>query len=139
MGINLARGDVLVFLDDEDELLPPYLAEMEERFCSANSQVGFAWGGVRRVVDTPHGERCLAEELWTPEFASREDAFLCMVRDRHIGASGLAVRADAIRHVGGFDEAMRSAEDTDLLIRLPRLFDHGVVRRTILVVHRRGA
>jgi glycosyltransferase involved in cell wall biosynthesis len=135
-GAAEARGEWITFLDDDDEMLPGFLAALRRYLAAAPPTVGFAWCGVRWMKDLPGEERLLRDEVWKPEFPSREAAYRGFLRHRQIGTNcGLTIRRTAFEALGGFDENLRAAVDTDLLIRAAERYDFTVVPEVFIKVH----
>jgi len=139
-GAAEAAGEWITFLDDDDEMLPDFLAAMRKALTAAPSSVGFAWCGVRWVMDSGNQEGTfLRDGFWKPEFPSRQAAYLGFLRNRKIGTNcGLTIRRSAFRELGGFDETLRAAVDTDLLVRAAQRFDFVVVPEIFIKVHLHG-
>jgi len=136
VGILAARGEYVAFLDDDDLFLPGFLRATADVLESASEQVGLAWCGVRFVTGRS-AEDTVSEEIWQPRFKSREHAYLSFLRSRRVGTScGLTVRRQSILDVGMFDDSLKCAEDTDLLIRMIRSYDFVVVPRVLIQMHR---
>jgi glycosyltransferase involved in cell wall biosynthesis len=135
-GMRAAGGELICFLDDDDEYLPAFLGNMVAAFDSAGPEVGFGWCGLVTVRDTPTGEEVLREHVWQPRFANRVAAHRSILRSHRIGAgAGLTVRRAVMERVGLFDEGLTKLEDNDYLIRLSREFDFIVVPRILAKVH----
>lgn len=135
-GISEAKGRLVSFLGDDDQLYPTFLGVTHEVFEQAPPSVGFTWTGVRVVEDTPEGKRLVEEGAWTPDFRDRAEAYRGFLLERRIGSNcGVTVRADALREIGGFDETMRRAEDTDFFLRLVRRHDFVAIPSTQVKVH----
>jgi len=137
-GISQARSEYVAFLDDDDEYLPNYLAEMSRAFEGASSEVGFGWCGGRWLTYTSAGPIVTREGTWQPPpFQDREEAYLSFVRSRHIGTNcGLAFRKSCFSTVGLFDERLTGgAEDTEFFIRIVRHYDFIVVPDILIVIH----
>ena len=108
-----ARGDVLMFLDDDDVWLPGHLQALLGAF--ADPEVGFAWrdsrvlrevlgaDGVRHTL----GERVLARD-W-------HDAL--MRSDDYLPPSAWGVRRSVFESLHGFDDTFRYSEDWDFVLR----------------------
>ncbi|HUP25439.1 MAG TPA: glycosyltransferase family 2 protein [Thermoanaerobaculia bacterium] len=134
-GIRNATAPLIAFLDDDDELLPGFLDTMVQAFGAALPDVGFGWCGLQWVFSGAAEPGPVREETWAPSFANREAAYRSFLRSRRIGSSGLTVRAGSIDEIGGFDEHLAKAEDTDLLIRLARHFDFLVAPQVLMRIH----
>jgi glycosyltransferase involved in cell wall biosynthesis len=106
LGASVARGDWLVFLDDDDRTGPEWLAVLGR--CSAEDGVGVVTCGVTHVGRDGQVERRAAPAADAPvgEIAAR---FL---------AGTFAVRRWLFDEVGAYDEAMAQSENTDLGIRV---------------------
>ena len=104
-GRSLLDADYLLFLDDDDEILPDYLnatvAELE-----ADSDVGVAYAGAEFFGDL--------DGVWDlPSYDPVEILWENMVY------SSAVVRARAFDQVGGYDDTLRRGrEDHDLWIRM---------------------
>lgn len=110
LGIVEARGDFLVFLDDDDLLDPPHLEKLASALL-ANPQAPAAYTGVR-LLD---GDNRVVREInthWEP--------------DRLQGMNFLPIHAVMFRrppaHVR-FDDSLAVLEDWDFWIQLSRLGD----------------
>lgn len=135
-GILHAEADWVAFLDDDDELLPGFLSAMSSAVKNAPKTVGLLWCGVR-WVDYGDAGTSIRDEIWQPHFASREAAYRSFLRRRQVGTNcGLTLRRRAVDRIGLFDENLRCAEDTDLLIRMVREYDFAVVPQILVKIHR---
>jgi glycosyltransferase involved in cell wall biosynthesis len=134
--IREARSEWVSFLDDDDEFLPGFFAAVVDVVGRASPQVGFGWCGIRRVRDTATGEEHMGDSVWTPWYTNREEAYRSMLRSRRVGTNcGFTIRKSAAEAVGYFDESLRKAEDTDILIRLARSFDFFALPGVHVKVH----
>ena len=108
-GAALATGDLLAFLDDDDEWLPSYLTEAIDAFTSRKLDVLCADllcqfdDGIDRPSKTAP-DRLLI------------DMFL--VRNPGLGGSNIILKRDLFRQIGGFDESLPTCNDRDFGIRL---------------------
>jgi glycosyltransferase involved in cell wall biosynthesis len=111
-GAARAQGEILVFLDGDDRLLPGCLESRQAGF-RQDSEVGLVFGNGRMVDE--HGAFVRQDppsypgpfvSIW--EAAEKQTCFTL----------GLAVRKDVYEVVGGFDDSLWVAEDADLLIRI---------------------
>lgn len=112
-GIGVARGTFLLFLDADDRIRPGMLAAQLAVF-DARPHLHAVYTGVQCVdpAGTPlpqHGWECLEGDL-LPRF----------VLQNLTPVHAVLVRRDVVVAAGGFDEALRSAEDWDLWLRISR-------------------
>jgi glycosyltransferase involved in cell wall biosynthesis len=108
-GAELAAGELLAFLDDDDEWLPAYLSEALQQFESNHLDVlcgdllcQFDDGIDRTAKSAP-------EKLRPEIFLTRNPGF---------GGSNLILRKMLYLDIGGFDESLPTAEDMDLGLKL---------------------
>ncbi len=108
-GAALATGELLAFLDDDDEWLPSYLSQAVGRI---------DWSELD-VVCTPllcrfdDGVDRLSKSA--PDRLARN---LFLTRNPGLGGSNLIIRRSLYREIGGFDESLPSCNDIDLGVRL---------------------
>lgn len=148
--IAAARGRYIAFLDDDDEYRDTYLDHTAACLNDTPDEVGIAWCSVTRLeypLDPsrpPHPrDRTFATTYATPvalfeEFLSIGTGF------------GVAAKAGCLRAVGPFNPGLRTAEDTDLFLRILAagyrptvvpgnhivVHDHRQARMTGLAMHR---
>jgi glycosyltransferase involved in cell wall biosynthesis len=105
--LALARAPIVAFLDDDDEMLPGFLAAT----AGAHAQlptVDLCWTGV--IFQHKDGSRKIQD--WSRWAGSRRFV------NRLAGCCGISLRTERLRAMGGFDRSFRIAEDTDLFMRL---------------------
>lgn len=135
-GVQNACGDLIAFLDDDDEYMPDFLGKTYAYLRNAPNSIGFSWCGTEHVLDTQFGEQVLSQETWQPSFDNREDAYLSFLQSRKIGTNcGITIRRSCFDSIGMFDESLRKAVDTDFLIRLAREFDFIAIPDVLIRVH----
>nr|WP_288466437.1 glycosyltransferase [uncultured Pseudomonas sp.] len=128
---RLARGQYLVYLDDDDVFLPAHLQVLADALQKHPGEVVYSdalfiaervENGVRHVINQeqryPHGDY------------SRERLLV----DNYIPVNTFAWPRSAALEVGGFDETLSGLEDWDFLMRLAaRLPFHHVQQETVQV------
>ncbi len=108
-GAALASGELLAFLDDDDEWLPAYLSQ---------AVGGLDWSELDVVCTDllcqfDDGVDRLAKSA--PDHLAPE---LFLTRNPGLGGSNLIIRRVLYSEIGGFDESLPAAEDMDFGIRL---------------------
>ena len=120
VGLELARGEIIAFLDSDDLWLTDHLDVVVEVF--------------RRQPEAVVVSTC----PWFILAGRQQSADAALLDYRSTGLLGaasvgflpcIAVRAEAIRQAGGFDERLAAFEDSDLLRRLATLGPFATVRR----------
>jgi glycosyltransferase involved in cell wall biosynthesis len=108
-GAELASGEFLAFLDDDDEWLPSYLREATARI--GNRTLDLVCADLLYYFET-EGERVgkVAPGHLEPD--------LFLVRNPGLGGSNFVIRATLYRSVGGFDESLPTMNDLDFGLRL---------------------
>lgn len=135
VGIRAARTELISFLDDDDELLETFKDKILTTMDN-HPAAGFCWCGTERVEDDGNGWNFLHRGVWQPDVSSTEEAHLLFLAHRRVGTGcGLTVRREVFELSGYFDERLRCAEDTDLLIRLAKVVPFVVVPEVLIRVH----
>ena len=139
-GIAAARGELISFLDSDDEYLPTFLERTRAALAPTDSSVGFCWTGTQKT-STSNFDGVFREMtrrlVWSPRFPSRHDAWrYCLTHDTPWGTNnGVTIKAPVFAKCGVFDEAMPACEDADLLIRLMQSFEFVVIPECLVIVH----
>lgn len=109
-GLELARGEFLAYLDDDD-LIPANKLSRQAGYLVDNADVGCVLG--RQEIRLEPG-------IEPPDWLTRDSIFGDLDGIPFVSAM---IRTAILREVGGFDETYRFAEDRDLFVRLR---EHGV-------------
>jgi len=128
LGVRMARGDLVAFLDSDDEWLPRKLEKQIE--CFLEPAVG-AVGCESLMVDDRSG-RVVKKQ--TPPL--RGEVFQqLLLTGAGVQTSMLVVRRKDFEQVGGFNERLSFAEEQDLELRLARMCRFGWVSEPLGVQH----
>ena len=108
-GAELAGGDLLAFLDDDDEWLPSYLSEGLGQFEAEDLD----------IVCTD--QLCQFDDGIDRPGKSAPDRFtpaLFLIRNPGLIGSNFIIRRSLYAEIGGFDESLPTCNDMDFGIRL---------------------
>jgi len=115
-GIEVSRGDYIVFLDHDDRLLPQALEIGLETF-AAYPDSGFVFGLCRIInadgVPIQSANLSVLEQTYAPPFYPQ----LLQGNSIHPPAR-LMIQRQVLKEIGGFDTSLIVSEDYDLYLRL---------------------
>ncbi len=117
LGLSLATGEYIAYLDDDDQLLPDYASKMLEFFGKHGEQIDFAWPTLA-VLNVFSGKSSFAQQhacLIRRDQPATEDAFAAT---GYIRTTGMIFRTESLKNVGGFDESLSVSEDRELIFRM---------------------
>lgn len=127
-GVQMAVHPVIAFLDSDDRYKPDYLQRLHEVFRKAPAGVGMVWCG---LVTVNEADAVLGEGYWDP--GTKHQGPYQFFYDLKMGTNcGFAVRRSFYDEVGGFDEQLRAAVDTDFLLRLGKLCSFHVIPENLV-------
>ena len=131
-GIQLARGEYIAFLDADDYWLDTKL-EHQMRVLAAHPGlrlISTRWTWLPSTTDPEN------TDFKGPAFDASAVQVLpgweCLLRDPYLGTPTVVVETAAARACGGFDTALRSAEDVDFFLRVCDDKPYAVLKQSLL-------
>ncbi len=116
-GIQAARGDLVLFIDDDIQCSP----ELFRQHVEAHTDLGPAvvYGSISIAPDSPESALKYANQDWYRKYYENLDAQngLQLPKDDYLISNSSLPRATLIS-CGGFDETMTAKEDYELALRL---------------------
>lgn len=113
VGIGLARGELVAFLDADDFWLMPEKLEKQVDFFNKNPSLGCINTGWK-IVDS-EGKHIKTVQPWHKAPKLDLETWL---KKKCVRTSAMAFRREWLEEVGGFDEELRQSHDVDLILRL---------------------
>lgn len=132
-GIRLARGRYVAFLDADDRWLP---AKLERQVALLDARPELAFCAATATLEDPGGKVLGAWACQGDGTASVAEVFAAHALVAG-GASSVLARRDLVQTLGGFDETLFGAEDTDLWIRLAARGGFACIAEALVVVLKR--
>ena len=118
-GLALARGELVLFLDDDDRLLPSALEQLASALRRApravaaiGARIEFDEEGNRRRL--PHARRPSVRAIWPDVLAAWQPGWFLVTGQ-------CLFRVGALRTIGGWNEELVVGEDQEIQLRLSRL------------------
>jgi len=132
-GIRATDASLIAFLDADDEWLVPKL-ELQVALIAADKKMSFVSCGSNLIA--PSGQD-LGDIYRGHAVVSGGEAWKALLEDNFVTTPSVLVWRSHLATLGGFNEALKIAEDQDMWIRLAELGDLGYVRRCLVLVHER--
>jgi glycosyltransferase involved in cell wall biosynthesis len=127
-GMRLARGRYLALLDSDDTWLPAKTA-LQLAFFEAHPDFGMVLCDVERVdgeyrhIDVFRRRDVIREDGW---------ALRWLIHNPALVPASAMLRRQVVEQIGGFDEALRTAEDLEFHLRVARHWKIGVVEQPLV-------
>ncbi len=124
-GVAKAKADWIAFLDDDDYWLPEKLEKQCQKIKGANGRFGLIY--------------TLSSDLKDGVLIKRKGNFVegwifwDVLYQDYLNASSVVIRKDVLRSVKGYDENMPAMADTDLFVRIAKLYQVGIVREKLVI------
>mgnify|MGYP005748084551 CR=1 FL=1 len=130
-GIDIAKGEVISFLDSDDRFFPDFL-KSTYLFLKENQKIGFCWTGLEVKYKNE-----IKKELWKPK--TQNSPYFTFLKELSIGSGcGLSIRSNIFQKCGKFNEELFAAEDTEFLLRIVQEFKFGVIEEVLIFIDKSG-
>ncbi len=131
LGVAVAEGCWIAFLDADDEWLPKKL-EKQLAAISANPDVSFVFCASKEF--SPEG-LSLGDTFRGWPVTAGNEAWKALLACNFVATPTVLAPRKLLRQLGGFDETLRVAEDQDMWIRLALAGPLAYVPETLVRVH----
>ena len=128
IGIQIATGDYIAFLDSDDRWEPNKL-ELQLNLIKSKPNVGVVYTGIK-VID----ETSKTENVKTPNIRGQILQKL-LIRNCVGSTSSVLIDKELLLKVNGFDLTLKSCQDWDLWIRLAKLTEFDFVEEPLLLYY----
>jgi cellulose synthase/poly-beta-1,6-N-acetylglucosamine synthase-like glycosyltransferase len=112
-GFALSKGGYIQFLDADDYLLPEKIERQLSNLESTGADV--AYGDWRRLSHQPDGRSEFEDVVVSGDQA---DVLEALLGGWWVAPVAVLLRRNAVLTIGGWDESLKAAQDTDLMINL---------------------
>lgn len=127
-GMSIAQGRYFALLDSDDEWLPEKTARQVE-WMQAHPDFGMVLCDVERVdgdhrpIDVLRRRDTILEDGWVLRW---------IIHNPALAPASAMLRREVVADVGGFDTALRTAEDIDFHLRVAQRWRIGVVEAALV-------
>lgn len=128
-GMRAARGELIAFLDSDDEWMPQKLSSQVALFRRSSDRIGLTYTGVE-TVDHRGGRR-----VDTPRHRGDIQDDILLRNVLHGGGSSVMIRRSAMEAAGEFDEDFVAIEDYEYWVRVASRFHVDFVAEPLLRYH----
>lgn len=124
-GVREASGDLISFLDSDDELTSSYIQQVVESF---EKNVAGIFTSVQPVAIDDEYNNPQPEPL-IPDFETYDE--LVMGNNPIGGFTASTFRADVFDEIGLLDESLESFQDLDFFMRFFEKYDHDIIKEPL--------
>lgn len=125
-GIDVARGDLIAFLDDDDEWMPEKLeTQLKAYDVSDKNKIGFVFSAVENVYEN-------RSEITNVDESVRDYSIISLKRFNGFLTSSLLIPKKIIDEVDGFDLELPSHQEADLIIRISQKYEGIGINKPLL-------
>lgn len=131
LGIKMAKGEYIAFLDSDDEWLPEKIYLQLDKLKATSSKVGAVYSGIKWIHDKNEKiVHCMIPNL-------RGDLYVDNLTGCFMGQTPL-VKRECFDDGISYDESLQSHQDWDLWIRISKKYDLDYVEELLYIYHISG-
>ena len=120
IGINIAQGTYIAFLDDDDTWLPNKLSMQMPLFADSNVGLVYSRGYTVKIDDYGNRQK---KPYATDSYFKENVSYKDLLEKNYIGTtSQLVVTKSVLVQINGFDESLPSRQDYDLCLRVAKYY-----------------
>lgn len=109
LGMRIAKGEYLAYLDEDDEWDPTKLEKQVKEFDDPNVALVICWSKIK------------VEKGWFVDKTLRYPEYEDLLRSFNLSStSAYLIRKDVLREVGGWDELIRGMHEYDIALKLAK-------------------
>ena len=132
--LELAQGEYINFLDDDDELFPEHIDVLVRELMSGNKRAAYSVAEERKIVITSKNPYVYKVKRRLVKYRYPFNRML-LYTFNYIPIQSIMFHKSLYRELGGFDESLDALEDWDLWVRYSTRTDYGFVDQVTSFYH----
>lgn len=129
-GLLSAKGELIAYLDDDDEWVTDKLRKQEIKMKTCNEDVALIYCG-SIYYDEKKRIRYIHKDQYL-----KGKVFDKLITKNFIGGTSFPlIRTNALKKIGGFDERMPAGQDADVWLRLSQIYNIDFVDEPLVIYH----
>lgn len=126
LGLEYCSGEYIARMDDDDIAYSNRL-EKQLNFVCNNSEIVGSWSGYKRITEQ-------GEFIENGKVINKPNDFLKILisKGNQFVHSTLFIKKEVMQYIGGYDENLRYAQDSDLYIRILEKYNMGYIEDCLL-------
>lgn len=126
-GLNMANGELVAFLDSDDEWLPDMLEKQVRKFID-NPEIGCSYTWSARY----EGDQLVTIREYNIEGSIYKEA---LEQGYVSGPITLMVKRECLVAIGGFNNEFTVCQDDDLCFQLAKKYKFALVKKALAIIH----
>ncbi len=132
--LDLATGEYITFLDDDDRLMTEHLAELVHELDKGRHRVVYSNAFIQKLILQNDGTYCEGEgEVFSDNDFNRDHLLIA----NYIHIANIMLHKECLNESMRFDPDLTTHQDLDLWIRLSRIYDFAHISKTTSIYNER--